>query len=383
MNRFILRRTVRGLVALLLFQTLLFALVQALPYDFSAFVLATPRWRAFIQQELGLNRPLWEQYGRWLWGFIRFDLGRSYLYWPTPVSEVILGRLPRTLLLFLPAVVLAYVFGIWLGKVVAWHRGGLLEIGATLTSVAAYTSFAPWLGFVLLNIFGWYLRWLPFQRLVDPNVWFNAPVRVDTVLVGLLVTGGVIFAWALGLWRITRRVRHPAWRGAARAGGLVLTVSGAWGGWALSGVGDLALDVLGHLTLPLGTVFLLSFGETMMTMRTAMLESLGEDYVLMARAKGLPGKAIRDRHVARNAILPVITRLALGLPFVLVGSLVIERVFDWSAMGQALFLAIDFQDIPVILGILSVVGVLVLIAHVVLDVVYAYLDPRVRYPRGG
>ena len=91
---------------------------------------------------------------------------------------------------------------------------------------------------------------------------------------------------------------------------------------------------------------------------------------------------VRDKHVARNAILPVLTRLGLSLPFVLVGSLVIERVFLWSAMGQVVFNAVEFYDVPLLLGVLSVVGVLTLVAHIVLDVVYVYLDPRLRYETG-
>jgi peptide/nickel transport system permease protein len=147
-------------------------------------------------------------------------------------------------------------------------------------------------------------------------------------------------------------------------------------------MGYLAANLLHHLALPLITVVLLSFGETMMLMRMAMLETMGEEYVLMARAVGHPDKVIRDRHVARNAILPVLTRLALNLPFVLVGSLVIERVFVWAAMGQVVFNAIEFYDVPLLLGILSVVGVLTLLAHVVLDLLYAFLDPRLRYTQG-
>ena len=119
-----------------------------------------------------------------------------------------------------------------------------------------------------------------------------------------------------------------------------------------------------------------------MTMRASMLETQNADFVLMARAKGLPDKIIRDRHVARNAILPVITRLLLNLPFVLVGSLVIERVFQWQAMGQIIFGAIEFQDIPILMGILSVVGMLALSLHIFLDILYVLLDPRVRHDTG-
>ena len=382
MARFILRRVVRGLVALILFQSLLFALIHALPYDFSAFVLASPTWRAFIQRQFGLDRPLWEQYARWLLGFARFDLGVSYQHWPATVSQILLSRMSRTLLLFLSAAVLAYLLGIWLGKMMAWRRGGLFEVGATLGGVAAYTSFAPWLGFVAINVFGWYLGWFPYQKLVNHNVWFNAPVTIDSLLARLVATGGLAFGTLLLLRRVTRRLKSRRWCWLWRAGGLLVIGGSVWGWWSQSGLGYLALDVLDHLALPLGTVVLLSFGETMMIMRAAMLETLGEDYVLMARAKGLPDKVIRDRHVARNAILPVLTRLMLNLPFVLVGSLVIERVFMWQAMGQVIFDAVEYQDIPVLLGILSVVGVVVLALHVVLDVLYVYLDPRLRYAGG-
>jgi peptide/nickel transport system permease protein len=382
MTRFILRRIVRGLVALILFQSILFALFHALPYDFSSLLLAGPADRRFIQQQLGLNVPLWEQYTRWLFDFFRFDLGRSYLFWPTPVSEILLAHLSRTLLLFLSAAVLAYALGMWLGKVVAWHRGGMLEAGATLGGVAAYTSFAPFLGFLLINLLGRELGWFPYQRLVDHNVWYNAPVAVDWVLGLLVLTALLASLVLLGLRRATRPIKPRARRWAWRIAGLCLVAAGAWWAWARSGHGYLAMDLLYHMFLPLTTVVLLSFGETMMLMRMAMLETMGEDYVLTAQAIGYPDRVIRDKHVARNAILPVITRLALNLPFVLVGSLVIERVFLWTAMGQVVFNAIEFYDVPLLLGILSIVGLLTLAAHIVLDVLYVYLDPRLRYAEG-
>jgi len=382
MARFIVRRVARGLVALILFQSILFAMVHALPYDFSSLALGGPRYRAFIRSWLGLDLPVWEQYARWLTGFFRLDLGRSYLFWPTPVSEILGANLPRTLLLFLSAAILAYVFGIWLGKMIAWRRGGLFEAGATLAGVAAYTSFAPFLGFLLINIFGRELGWFSYQRLVDHNVWYKAPVSVDWLLARMVVTAILAFGAVLLLWHATERSRARAVRWSARAAGLLLVGAVVWWIWARSGMAHLARDVLKHLTLPLVTVILLSFGETMMLMRMAMLETMGEEYVLTARAIGYPEKVVRDKHVARNAILPVLTRLGLSLPFVLVGSLVIERVFLWSAMGQVVFNAVEFYDVPLLLGVLSVVGVLTLVAHIVLDVVYVYLDPRLRYETG-
>lgn len=379
MFKFILRRVIRGILALFVFQSLLFALIHALPYDFSAFVFANSNYRAFIRRQFMLDRPLGEQYLQWMLRFVRFDLGESYQYWPTAVSELLFSRLSRTLLLFLSATVLAYLLGIWLGKMIAWRRGSLFEFVATLGGVASYTSFAPWLGFLLINVFGWYLGWLPYQRIINHNVWVGAPVRLEFLLMRMVATAILAIGAVMLIRYATRRIRSRRRRTAWRALGFAATGLVAWAWWDLSGLGYLARDVLAHLALPLGTVVLISFSETMLIMRVSMLEIVGEKYVTLARAKGLPESVIRDRHVARNAILPVITRLMLNLPFVLVGSLAIERVFFWQALGQSVFDAVEFQDIPVLMGILSVIGGLVLILHVALDVLYICLDPRVRY----
>ncbi len=379
MSKFILRRVIRGIVAIITFQTLLFFLMQALPYDFTAFLVLSPASRRLAQTDLGQDLPLWQQYFSWLGGFFRFDLGRSFMAWPTPVSTVLLGRAPRTLVLFFMAAVLAYLLGIWLGKMIAWRRGGIFEFGVTLVGVASYTSFAPFLGFLLINIFGWHLGWFPFHSMVDHNIWYKETVTVDWVLMRLVfsVVYVMVGIWVLG-W-MSRRIRFRRRRRALKLGGSVLIFLSAVIWWDQIGYLHLALDVLEHMALPLVSVVLLSFGETMLLMRTTMLETIEDEYVLTARAKGLSEAAIRERHVARNAFLPVLSRLLLNLPLVLTGSLAIEMVFQWQAMGELIFVAIDFQDIPLLLGILSIVGVLALIGHVVLDILHVYMDPRLRF----
>jgi peptide/nickel transport system permease protein len=379
LTRFIIRRVIRGLIAILAFQSFLFFLIQALPYDFTAFLVLGPENQRFAQSDLGLDLPLWQQYFQWTWGFFRFDLGRSFLAWPTPVSTLLAARAPRTLILFLTAAVLSYLLGIWLGKIIAWHRGGFLEFGVTLVGVASFTSFAPFLGFVLIAIFGWNLNWLPFQQLVDPNIWYKATVTVDYVLIRMVITALLLILGFAILGWIARQTWQKKNRRWTRLIGSVLIVASVIIWWAQSGLGVLANDVLLHIALPLMGVILLSFGETMLLMRTTMLETIGDEYVLTARAKGLPENVIRDHHVARNAFLPVLTRLLLNFPLVLTGSLAIELVFQWQAMGELIFLAIDFQDIPLLLGILSIVGILTLVGHVVLDIIHVYLDPRLRY----
>ncbi len=378
MVKYILKRLLRGLVTLITFQTLLFGLIQILPYDFTTFMILSPQSRRWAQNTLGLNEPWWKQYIQWLTNFFQLDLGKSFLAWPTPVNEILLGTAPRTLVLFLTASILAYFLGMWLGKVIAWNRGGWLEFSLTLGGVASYTSFAPFLAFILLNIFGRYLGWFPYQRLVNHNVWFDSPVTVSYVLTWI-VGCGIISAILLGLTlRFTTGIQSPITRWGIRGISLILIASGIWVTWNILGHGQLALDILYHLVLPLTSVVLLSFGETMLLMRTTMLELLNEKYVLMARAKGLSRRMIRDKHVARNAFMPVLTRLILNLPFVITGSLAIEIIFNWRAMGITVFQAIEFQDIPLLMGTLSVVGVLVLVGHILLDILHVYMDPRLR-----
>jgi peptide/nickel transport system permease protein len=375
MARFIARRLIRSLVALVVFQTILFALVQAVPGDYVSTVRAPTVYKNYLRATLGLDQPVWRQYLHWSSRFFTGDLGFSFQARNVPVTRLLLALSPRTLLLFLPAALLGFALGIWLGKRIAWRRGGWLEFVATLGGVASYTSFAPWLAFVLIYFFAFGLGWLPAENLVNANLWRGAPVRLETVIGWLLASGVAAGALWAGLWQLTRRAsaRRPL-----RLLGSLGVVALAGAGWAATGWGRLALDVLRHLVLPLATLALLSFGETMLLMRASMLEHLRADHVLTARAKGLPDAEVRDRHVARPALLPVIARLVLQLPFVLVGSFVIERAYFWGGMGEALFTAADYQDLPVLLGVLSVVGVLMLLAHVALDILNAWLDPRVR-----
>jgi peptide/nickel transport system permease protein len=379
MGKFIIKRIIRGFITLITFQTLLFGLIQILPYDFTTFLVLSEDAQRWAQINLGLDAPWWQQYFAWLFNFLQFDLGRSFLAWPTPVSDILAGSAPQTLLLFLSAAVLAYFLGIWLGKIIAWKRGGWLEITLTVGGVASYTSFAPFLAFVLLNIFARYLAWFPYHRLVDHNVWFDAPVSVNWVLVRIVLTiiGGILLA--LVVFWVTQNLKKEGPRWAARIIGLMVLGLLIWLSWLWIGHGDLALNLVYHLVLPLTTVVLLSFGETMLLMRTTMLETITEEYVLMAKAKGLPDRVIRNKHVSRNAFLPVLTRLILNLPFVLTGSLAIELIFNWRAMGMILFQAIDYQDIPLLMGILSVVGLLTLLGHIFLDILHIILDPRLRY----
>ena len=151
------------------------------------------------------------------------------------------------------------------------------------------------------------------------------------------------------------------------------------GAWWLSGVGHLAWDIMRHMALPVGTLTLISFGGTMLLTRNSMLETIREDFVTVARAKGLPERTVRDRHAARNALLPVVTSLVFSLAFAVDGSVIIESIFSWPGMGRTLLDAVLKEDMPLALGAFVLLGVMTLVAHLIADVLYVYLDPRVRY----
>ena len=375
MASFLARRLLRALITLLVFQTILFLLIQALPWDFVTLTRMSATYQRVLRHALGLDLPLWQQYFNWMKGFFTGDLGTSFQYRGIPVFSLFLTRFPRTLLLFLPGTLAGFSLGLWLGKRIGWRRGGGVELGLTLGGVAFYTSFAPWLAFVLINIFALWLRWLPAENMLSARVWAGVPLNTEQVIWPMLVTFILDYLATLLLWYTTRR---SPWRSPTRIFGSLGIVTLTMGLWIGSGLLKYALDILAHLTLPLTTLILLSFGETMLLMRAAMLAVLGEDHVLAARAKGLGDGRVRDGHVARLAMLPVLARFIVQLPLVIIGSFVIERVFFWQGAGELLFQAVDFYDLPVILGILSLVGVLMLLAHVFLDVLGALLDPRLR-----
>ncbi len=132
------------------------------------------------------------------------------------------------------------------------------------------------------------------------------------------------------------------------------------------------------MVLPVATMTLISFAGTMLLTRNSMLETMREDYVFAARAKGVPESAVRDRHVARNAMLPVVTSLVFSLAFAIDGGVIIETIFSWPGMGQTLVSAAQQADLPLAVGAFVFVGLFVLLAHLLVDVIYVFLDPRIR-----
>jgi peptide/nickel transport system permease protein len=264
------------------------------------------------------------------------------------------------------------------GKVLAWRRGGLLEYVTTLGGVGLYTVFTPWFALMMIWIFAFSLGLFPIGKFIEPGLWRDAPVAANFVFNRILLTGFIASILFVILLQVTRRISNVNKR-VFRWVGVGVIVAGIVGYWLILGTGRYALDILQHMILPILTVALISFAGTMLLTRSSMLETLREDYILTARAKGLPERVVRDKHAARNALLPVVTALVFSLAFSLSGGVITETVFSWPGMGLTLLAAAQVSDIPMVIGSMVFIGILALTAHLVADILYAFLDPRIRY----
>jgi peptide/nickel transport system permease protein len=277
----------------------------------------TDETRAALLKSFGLDKPLWEQYLIYLGQLLRGDFGRSFLQ-QAPVADVLLAALPNTAILTLVSLCLAYAFGIIAGAFLAFRRGALVE--ATAIPAALATRAAPefWLGMLVLALFAFQLGWFPTGGAVSP--------------------GGSL--GSLG----TRLMSADFW-------------------W--------------HLCLPALTLTLFLQGLPLLLMRATMLEVMNDEFIVMARMKGLSRWSIVMRHAARNALLPVVTAFALGLGASIGGNVVIETVFAWPGIGRVLVQAVQGADYPVAQGAFIMIAFVLVIMNTVADLAYAWLDPRV------
>jgi peptide/nickel transport system permease protein len=384
MGRYLVVRVLQAILTFFLFLTAVFFLIDAQPGDFGNVYYDNPRLtaqeRQTLRTELGLDKPAGERYLQWVGNFLRGNLGISLSEYPRTVISIIAERAPRTLALFLTATVLSFYLGFAAGKMLAWKRGGPAEYALTLGGVTLYTVFTPWFGLMMIWLFSVALGLFPAGKFISVELWSRAPASLtaNAVFLPMILTGflaaALLAAWSrIVRWFSPRRRNAVSWTGAA----VILLVT--LGLWSLSGLGIYALDILYHLALPVITLTLISFAGTMLLTRNSMLETLGEDYIVTARAKGLPEGMIRDQHAARNALLPVLTSFVFSLAFAIDGGIITESIFSWPGMGRTLLAAAQSADIPLAIGALAFTGILALAAHIVADVLYSYLDPRIRY----
>ncbi|GAA0330796.1 ABC transporter permease [Bacillus carboniphilus] len=267
-----------------------------------------------ILDEHGLNDPIWTQYMTYVKNVFTGDFGFSYQQ-KRPISELLMERLPWTMLLTGLGLIISTIIGVMFGALSAWKRGTRTD--ANLLTAFMFLSSMPsfWIGMILVSIFSAQLGWFP--------------------------------------------------------------VFGAESAWSnLTGF-DRFVDIMKHLALPLTTLVLISVTSTFMIMRYSMLNVLGEDYIMMAKAKGVKEKVIKYKHAMRNALLPVATVFMLSLGFMLGGATVIETVFAYPGVGRLMFESVLSRDYPLIQATFLIITFSVVIANLLADIIYPLLDPKV------
>jgi peptide/nickel transport system permease protein len=330
--RLVVRRLLQLVPTLLGLSVLLFVWLHQLPGGPASALLgerATEAERRQIEEALGLNDPLWVQYGRWLERLVRFDFGSS-VRTGRPVWEEFTQRFPATVELALSAMLIAVVVGIPLGYLAARRRGGWLDVTAVTGSLLGVCVPVFFLGFLLRSLFAVNLGWLPsFGR---QSTGLDA-----TEITGFYVLDGLL----------TRE-------------------------W------DASWDALEHLVLPALALSSIPLAVVVRITRAAVLEVLGEDYVRTAESKGLTRRVVRARHVMRNALLPVVTTVGLLTGSLLSGAVLTETVFAFGGIGSFIQEAIDIRDYPVLMGFILFIALLYTAINLLVDLAYGLIDPRVR-----
>jgi len=281
-----------------------------------------------VRREFGLDRPFVEQYGRFLGGILRGDLGQSIIY-RRPVATLIAERLPATIELTLFASLIALLVAIPAGVVAAVRRNTWLDAIGTTVSLLGVSLPGFWLALVLILVFSVTLKVLP----VAGRASYGTGLHWQT---GFLLLDAIL----QGNW--------PAF-----------------------------VDILRHLVMP---ALALSAGMMAMTMRltrSSLLETIHQDYVRTAQAKGLPQRRVILRHALRNALLPVVTAITLNVGALLGGNMVVETVFSWPGLGRLVVDAVESRDYPLIRGCVLVYAVTYVFLNLIADLSYAALDPRV------
>ena len=383
MFKFLLGRLTQMALLFVVFLSLVWMMLQLMPGDISDQLIGNPNIpleaRLELRDRLGLDEPLLTQYVTYITNFFQADMGVSFSRYPQEVSHILWNALPRTLVLFLSATLLAFWLGFKTGKLIAWRRGAAAEQGLITTGIFLQTVFYPWFAIVMLWTFGFALGWFPIGRFIDARVWQGSAYDANDLFMQMIVSVVVVSVLAfVARYLIAKYSRNLQTQQRFNTVVSVVSVAGVIAFWWFHPATVYVWDIAHHTMLPVITLGLVAFGATMLLTRSAMLETLGEDYILTARAKGLPDNQIRDRHAARNAMLPVTTALVLALAFVIGGGIVTETIFSWPGMGLIFLDAIAVSDIPLAVGALSITGVLALVGHLVADILYAVLDPRIR-----
>ena len=390
MLRYVIRRTYQLIIVFFLFLVTSYVLFDSIPGNAFQNLLLNPQLPPEAYDQViklyGLDKPLSERIVLYIQNFFKGDFGYSYKYYPKTPIELIAERLPRTLMLFAMVNIVAFYTGFLIGKILAWRRGSKSETWITVTSVFSYTVFYPWFALMMLWFFGYKLDWLPIGKFLYPEKWYDSPYDSDVIFVSMIKFVAVVSILQMLAFVYSRNIESLSARRNIRFLSFITLLVASfiyWNRGEMLNQKIYAMDIAYHMILPVFTVTVVAFAGTALLTRTTMMEVMKDDFILTARAKGISQKRIRDRHAARNALLPVVTSFIFTIVTIIDGSVLTETIFSWPGMGQLILDSVLSEDIPVAMATFSFIGVFALIAHFIADISYAYLDPRIRIQKQG
>ncbi|MFQ5838106.1 MAG: ABC transporter permease [Thermoplasmata archaeon] len=328
LTRFLVHRGIQALITVFVVTSLVFVLFEAMPGDpltkFRLDPRITPDVIQRLEERFGLDQPLYVRYFLFMRNMFTFDFGRSFQF-NRDIGVILQEAVPRTLFLFGMATIITYLLGAIIGSLIAWKRGGLREGGTVVASLFFYNMPSFWIGLIFIWVFSFAMGWFPLAGFARPEETCEF---------------------------FTFTCNNPP----------LLFI----------------LDWLWHATLPLTVLVLISAAGVILLMRTSLLEVMGEDYILTAKAKGLREKVVRKKHANRNAYLPIVTSFTIAFAFAIGGAIILERIFTYQGVGYMYLEALFNQDHFLAGATLFIIALLVIIGNVIADIMYAVLDPRVR-----
>jgi peptide/nickel transport system permease protein len=315
--------------------TLVFLLMRVAPGDPISAALGGHAPRQVIQQirhQLGFDKPVYEQYGTYLWDIVRGDFGTTITD-RREVSDIILVNGAATLELTFFAMIVAIVVGVFVGLVAGRFRDTPLDVGGRLFGIVVYATPVFFLGLLAQLLFGSYLGWLPISDRASPITDATLETHTHLYVVDSIITGN----------------------------------------WSALG------DVIKHLILPTVTLGLVTAGVFIRLIRINVIRTMRDDYVEAARARGISERSVVYHHAFKNALVPVITIVGLQMALLLGGAVLTETTFNWPGIGHELVLYLQNRDYTAVQGIIVVFALVVVAVSVLIDFVNAFIDPRIRY----
>lgn len=303
--------------AVLVFNYLLF---RVLPGDPMSMMMrnpkATPEMIEATRRLFGLDQPWYVQIYLYFKNLFSGDLGMSFFF-KRPVGSVIASRIMPTIIMVGLAEIIAMIVGITIGVIAAWKRGTKLDLGALGFSLVTYSMPTFWLGMVMVVVFSVSLHLFPTSGILTPGMSYPTTAAM-------------------------------------------------------------AADYIRHLILPVLTMSIVLIGQYALTMRNTLIDVLSEDYITTAKAKGFGNGYILRKHALPNAMLPMVTIIAINLGLVVGGTVQVETIFSWPGLGNLMYEALKARDYPLLQGVFLLVTVSVVVANLIADITYSYIDPRVK-----